>query len=94
MLIKVPLIKNELDTRVIAVSVLSVLIAFTAQLLFDDTQLYQNMNVEHFYLLGTIIFPIGYAIYYHEPKYLYASLILISALASFVIYNILVRILD
>jgi hypothetical protein len=93
MLIKVPLIKNELDTRVIAVSIISVLLAFIAQLWFDDSDLYQNMSVENFFFLGTIIFPIGYTIYYFQPKYLYISLILISALASFVIYNILVRIL-
>lgn len=93
-LFKVPLIKNELDSRIIIVSIMSVLIAFVAQLIFDDTQLYQNMGVESFFLLGSMIFPIGYAIYYFLPHYLYLSLILVSALASFCIYNILVRILD
>lgn len=94
MLIKVPLIKNQIDTRVIAVSILSVLIAFVAQLLFDDTESYQNMTLETLFVLGTLIFPLGYAIYYYEPKRLYMSLILMSAFASFVIYNILVRIIS
>lgn len=93
MIIKVPLINYNFDTDIVLVSILGTSIAIILQIWFDSTKFAAKSTIKNFFLLGSLVFPIGYSLYYLFPDFIYYILILMTALASFSLYNILLQIL-